>query len=218
MLRKDGIILEDPNAIESHVLEFYSGLFATENSCVDNGLIENMPLPSICREDNLMLTNLPSLEEIRSVVFSMNANGSPGPDGFSGFFFQKYWEIVGPDVCNAIIQFFSQGWLLPNFNSNLVVLVPKTPEADSIAQFRPIALANYKFKIITKILADRLAIIAPKIVSKQQRCFIRGRQISYCLRVAFEAINLLEKDLLGETLLLRLTLRRSLIPWIGLFS
>lgn len=197
MLNKDGFILDDPSDIESHVLDFYYSLFASDNSCLDNGLIAKVVPLSVSTEDNIMLTNLPSAEEIRNAVFSMNANEAPGPDDFSGLFFQKYWEIVGPDVCNA------------NFNSNLVVLVPKTPEADSIAQFRPIALANYKFKIITKVLADRLAIIAPKIVSKQQRGFIKGRQISDCIGVASEAVNLLEKRSFGGNIALKIDIKKA---------
>lgn len=65
-----------------------------------------------------------------------------------------------------MLQFFKQGWLLPNLNSNLVVLVPKVLNADRIESYRPIALANFQFKIIAKILADRRAFIAPRIVSE----------------------------------------------------
>lgn len=52
-------------------------------------------------------------------------------------------------------------------NSNAVVLIPKFPEAEKIEDYRPIALANFQFKVITKVLADKLALVAPKIVSDQ---------------------------------------------------
>lgn len=87
-LEQDGIILDKSEDIEAHVLDFYTNLFATENSCQENNLIEQVIPHSISREDNLMLTNLPSLVEIKNAVFSMNAKGASGPDGFSGFFFQ----------------------------------------------------------------------------------------------------------------------------------
>lgn len=98
--------------------------------------------------------------------------------------------------------FFSNGWLLPNLNANLVVLIPIVPEADRIEQYRPIALANFKFKIITKVLADRLARIAPYIVSQNQRGFIQGRQISDCICLTSEAINLIEKRNIGGNLVI----------------
>lgn len=65
------------------------------------------------------------------------------------------------DVINAVLQFFKSCWLLPNLNSNLVVLIPKIKEADKIDQYRPIALASFILKIIIKVLADRLGRIAP---------------------------------------------------------
>lgn len=65
----------------------------------------------------------------------------------------------------AVSQFFSSGWLLPNLNANLVVLIPKVAEAERIEQYSPIAHANFKFKITIKVLEDRLARIAPYIIS-----------------------------------------------------
>lgn len=90
-----------------------------------------------------------------------------------------------------------------------MVLVPKSPDAVSIGQYRPTALANYKVKIITKVLADRLANIAPKIVSQQQRGFIKRRQISDCIGVASEAINLLEKRSFGGNIALKIDIKKA---------
>jgi hypothetical protein len=76
---------------------------------------------------------------------------------------------------------------LPNYNSNTLILIPKTDNADSIDKFRPIALANFKFKIISKVLADWLAQIMSAIVSKEQSGFNQGRNIKDCICLAFEA-------------------------------
>lgn len=56
---------------------------------------------------------------------------------------------------------------MPNLNSNIVALIPKFPEAERIYDYRPIALANFQFKVITKVIANRLALIAPKIISEE---------------------------------------------------
>jgi hypothetical protein len=48
---------------------------------------------------------------------------------------------------------------MPNFNSNTLVLIPKIDNADSVNDYRPIAIANFKFKLISKIITDRLASI-----------------------------------------------------------
>lgn len=136
------------------MLDFYTSLFASDNDCIDNGLIDDVLSPEVSAKDNLMLTRLPSWDEVKDAVFGMNAEGAPGPDGFGGIFYQKFWNIVGKDVYNAVLLFFRQGWILPNMNSNIVVLIPKSPGADNISQYRLIVLANYQFKIIAKVLAE----------------------------------------------------------------
>ena len=69
------------------------------------------------------------------------------------------------DVSNAVIEFFTTGWILPDFNSNIIALLPKVPNAISMDHYMPITMANFKFKVIYKIIADKLASIMPYIIS-----------------------------------------------------
>jgi hypothetical protein len=117
-------------------------------------------------------------------VFSMNGDGAPGPDGFGASFFQNYWSIVHKEVTEAVIEFFTTGCIHPNFNANSLILILKNQNADTIEQYRPITHANFKFKIISKVLADRLASILPNIISVQQKGFIKGRSIKECMILA----------------------------------
>ncbi|CAJ2678215.1 unnamed protein product [Trifolium pratense] len=98
---------------------------------------------------------------------------------------------------------------MPNFNANTIVLIPKIPSADSVDHYRPIALANFKFKIISKILADRLAQIMPTIISKEQRGFINGRQIKDCICLASEAVNLLHNKSFGDNLAMKIDISKA---------
>lgn len=209
LLKSANGILDKQEDIEQHALNYYQNLFASDNNCVPNALVDSAIPHSVSHEDNVMLTNIPSLEEVKAAVFSMNGGGAPGPNGFGGCFYQTYWDIISHDVFNSVCQFFSQGWLLPNMNSNLVVLIPKFPGADMIENYRPIALANFQFKIITKVLADRLSVIAPKIISKNQRGFIRGRHISDCICITSETINMLDRKIFGGNLALKIDIKKA---------
>lgn len=209
LLKKDDLIFDKAADIKNHVLDYYERLFASENVCVDNGLVEKVILDIVSKKDNDMLSKLPTHEEVKAAIFSMNGNGSPGPDGFSGCFFQKFWDIVVLDVFNAVRQIFAQDWLLPGLNSNLVYLIPKFKVADRIENFRPIALTNFQSKIITKVLTDILASIAPKIISENQRGFIEGRQISDCVCITSEAINMLENKAYGGNLALEVDIKKA---------
>jgi len=90
------------------------------------------------------------------------------------------------------------------------VLIPKTNYADSVDQYRPIAIANFKFKIISKIIADRLATIMPAITSVQQRGFFRGRSIKDCICLTSKAINVLHRKSFGGNLALKVDIAKAL--------
>jgi len=109
---------------------------------------------------------------------------------------------------------------LPNFNVNIIDLIPKTNKADTVEQFRPIAIANFKFKVISKILANRLSTIMLAISSIQQRGFIKGRIIKDCICLTSEVINVLHKKTFGGNLALKVDMAKAFdtINWIFLLK
>lgn len=92
--------------------------------------------------------------EIKKVIFSMNKNKAPGPDGFSAGFFQQAWPVVGDEVCEAVLEFFTWGRLLKEVNATILTLVPKKKNPASMGDYRPISCCNLVYKCITKILAN----------------------------------------------------------------
>jgi hypothetical protein len=83
----------------------------------DELLLEEV-IPNIVDERvNSLLTMIPSLLEIKNAVYELNKDGAPGPNGFGTFFFQTYWDIIQHYVVNAVTEFFTIGWLMPNFNT-----------------------------------------------------------------------------------------------------
>ncbi|KAE9601079.1 putative RNA-directed DNA polymerase [Lupinus albus] len=137
---------------------------------------------SLLRDEDNILT-------YQSYYFLNEGEGASGPGGFGGCFYKQFWDIVGMDVFNSVKQFFTQGWIHPNMNSNVVILIPKTSNTEQIEDYRPIALANFQFKIITKVLADRLALIEARIHE--------------CICIASEAINLLDHKAFGGNLAIK---------------
>jgi hypothetical protein len=76
------------------------------------------------------------------VIFDMNKQKAPGPDGFSPGFFQRAWSIVGEEVSEAILEFFQTGQLLQRANATILTLVPKKKNSASMADYRPISCCN----------------------------------------------------------------------------
>ena len=152
---------------------------------------------------------MPSPEEIYQVICSMDHNSSPGPDGFGRVFYMKCWKIIGETVIQAVHSFFSNGYIPPHFNSNLMVLIPKVDGADSVAQLRPIASANFALKIITKLLADRLGNIATKIISHNQSAFLKGRTIADPIILTSECINMLDRRCKKGNIAIKFDVRKA---------
>ena len=122
----------------------------------------------------------------------MSPSKAPGPDGMTALFFQKYWHIVGEDVSLAILDFFRSGRMLGSINFTNIVLIPKVKNPESMSQFRPINLCNVLYKIISKVLVNRMKVILPNIISDSQSAFILGRMISDNVIMAFEVLHYLK--------------------------
>lgn len=100
------------------------------------------------------------------------------PDGFQATFFQTVWDVVGEDVSSSVIRFLEGAEKLPSgMADTLLVLIPKTDKLESIKQFCPITLCNVMFKMVTKVIVNRLKELTEDLVSPNQCSFIRHRQI-----------------------------------------
>ena len=202
-------VLTEPTQIADHVVSYYKNLFCT-NIVLQEQLLAEEVIPNIVTDDtNIMLTMMPSHQEIKAAIFALNKDSAPGPDGYGAYFYQFYWEIIQEDVFKAVLEFFSSGWILPGFNSNIIAILPKTNDVVSINQYRPIAMANFKFKVISKVLADRLAVIMPSIVSQEQMGFIHDRNIKDCLCIASEAANLLHNKAYGGNIAMKIDITKA---------
>jgi hypothetical protein len=116
--------------------------------------------------------------EIKKTVLHMPSEKAPGPDGFIGLFYKKCWPIIGSDLTEALRAFHSlKTRKLELINEANIVLLPKKDGAINISDFRPISLISSMTKIITKILADRLAPRLNELISDCQNAFIKKRCI-----------------------------------------
>ncbi|XP_070029459.1 uncharacterized protein [Nicotiana sylvestris] len=158
--------------IPTQATEFYQNLFKKVDQNINQALFNTIP-KLIEESDNKTLIALPTEEEIKEVVFSMYADSSPGPDGFSTKFYQTCWGIIKGDLIRMIKTFFSGDSIPKSITHTCLVLLPKIDNPKTMSDIRPISLGNVSCKIISKLLNSRLSPLLPKLISSNQFGFIK---------------------------------------------
>jgi hypothetical protein len=117
-------------------------------------------------------------DEVSKAVLSLPSNKAPGPDGFTGKFYKSCWHIIKEDILAAATAVWNRKWVnLDLLNSAYILLLPKKDDVYQVEDFWPISLVHSFAKLITKLLANRLASHLDNMVSQNQSAFIKGRSI-----------------------------------------
>ncbi|VFQ59731.1 unnamed protein product [Cuscuta campestris] len=167
-------------------------------------LIIATKLEIITVEDNTFFCATPSMEEVQKAVWDLDGNSAGGPDGFNGNFFKSAWETIKQDVLIASQDFFMGQHIPKAYGSTFLTLIPKTENPKRFEDYRPISLSTFMSKINTKILANRLNTLLPKLISKEQAAFQKGKSIDDHILMAQEAVHLLDKKVGDNRNLLKL--------------
>ena len=121
----------------------------------------------VTREDNHNLNRPVSEEEASEVINEMQNGKAPGPIGFNVDFFKAYWKIVKQDILDVVEDSRRSRTILKALNASFIVLIPKKKKAMTPDMFIPIDLYNVVYKIISKVIANRLKPLLPTLVSEE---------------------------------------------------
>ncbi|XP_019087294.1 PREDICTED: uncharacterized protein LOC109127222 [Camelina sativa] len=133
-----------------------------------------------------------SLKEVHELVvdhFAEILQTIKGPDGFPAEFFKSTWSIIGQDLTMGVQQFFLDSFLPSALNSTSLILIPKIPGTVDVRDFRPISCLNTTYKIISRLLLDRLKILLPDLILPNQTAFIKDRLLLENVLLASEVVQ-----------------------------
>ncbi|KAL2251939.1 UNVERIFIED_CONTAM: hypothetical protein Sindi_2316200 [Sesamum indicum] len=150
-----------------------------------------------------------SADDVKQAVFDIADDKAPGPDGYSSRFFKAAWPVVGEEVTRAVLDFFSTGKLLKQINSTILALIPEVHTPMSVNDFRPISCCNVLYKIIAKLLVQKISVLLDKIVSPCQTTFIPGRSIGDNIMLAQELFSRYNQMRLPPRCALKVDIRKA---------
>ncbi|KAL0387656.1 UNVERIFIED_CONTAM: hypothetical protein Sradi_2647400 [Sesamum radiatum] len=147
-------------------------------------------------EERRFLCVMPTWEEVREAIFSIEPDSVAEPDGFGAIFYHTYWDVISQDVFDTVAEFFRCVEMPKGFTTTTISLILKIASPTSWSEYRPISLCNVTKKICMKLMIIRLGHILPKnmellrdflwayqqvsgqLINGTKSSFIVGRQVS----------------------------------------
>ena len=105
---------------------------------------------------------------------------------------------MGEEVCQAVLSSLNSGFINNDLNFTYIALIPKIANPSNVSEFRPISLYNVIYKILSKVLAIRMKLILPNIISSYQSAFILGRLITDNVLAAYETLHTMHSHMYGR--------------------
>jgi len=173
-------------------------------------------VPKIITEDhNKLLLRPIQQQEVDTAMHQLKEGKAPDPDGFKTTFFHAFWKLIRDEVWQVVEESRTLHWLLPSLNSTFIALIPKEESNITPDKFRPISLCNVIYKVISKVIANRLKPLLPLLISPEQSRYVEGRQILDGIILSHEIIHSL-KHIKQVGMILKLDLSKAFdkLNWI----
>lgn len=176
LMNDNGELETDAGRVQDLVYNYFSRIFKMEDNTHQVRPIPN-GFPAITDRISLCLCRDVTKEEVKAALFDMSPYKATGPDGFHAGFYQHTWSIIGDDITDMVRDFLCTGRVWDGVNDTFLSLISKVKTPDNVAQLRLISLCNVKYKIVTKVITNRLKGFLGEVISQEHSSFVPKRQI-----------------------------------------
>jgi hypothetical protein len=166
--------------------------------------------PILTQHQQELLCSEITSTKVKNALFGMDSAKAPGIDGFNVYFFKTTWNIIGDIVIATIGEFFRIGFMPRITNNTYVTLVPKVPNPTSIKNFRLIAFCcSVIYKIISKVITNRMQGVLSSIVYENQYAFVKGRVIFDNIMLSHELVKRYGRKGISPRFMLKINLQKA---------
>jgi hypothetical protein len=183
---------EDGYTMCSMVQNYFSYLFQSEFPMMDQSVLDAVEEKVTADMNRSLLADF-TPEEVKKALFAIGDLKAPGPDGLHAIFYKRFWNMLGDDLVREVLHAVNTATIPDGWNDTTIVMIPKVDNPDRVAQFRPISLCNVVYKVISKMLSNRMKAILPDVISGHQSAFVPGRLITDNILIAYECIHAIKR-------------------------
>jgi hypothetical protein len=186
----DGISHTDTKTILNEQVAFYTTLFSSEGWDMEcaNTLLRNID-KTITDDENTDCDCQVTKDEIKNILSSLKKSKSPGSDGITAELYVNFWETIKDEFMQVVQEIFNSIELSKSQYRGIITRIYKQGDRVDITHWCPITLFNADYKIISKILAERIKKTLPNIIHSDQKGFVKGRNISEAIRLIQDIID-----------------------------
>ena len=189
--------IDNPDTILEYEEQFYKNLYSNNNTTDNQAqqeeaakIFQDETLPKISEENKQNCENILTIEEIGKALKQLDNGKSPGSDGFTTDFYKFFW----PKIKNLVLENFTYanriGKLSIDQRRGIINLIPKKEKDPRfLKNWRPISLLNTDYKIITKVLANRIKKVLPSVINPDQVAYLKQRFIGQNIRTIFDMLG-----------------------------
>lgn len=189
------VLVEGTRRVLEVEKDFYEKLYSSGDATRDvgDGAFSVSEENQLTREENGWVSRAISKEELEKELNKMKSNKSPGSDGLTVNFYKKFWSIVQELFYEMVKCVHSEQKMTAEQKRGIITVIPKKGgDKRFITNWRPITLLNVDYKVISKVIAARIAACINKLVNEDQHGFIKGRYIGIATRRIEDCIRYLE--------------------------
>ena len=192
---RDGSVKTGIDNILARQVEYYADLYTAQGMDAHsaNVLLNNIE-PSLTVENRDFCDLEISYDDCEKAVKHCKVGKSPGIDGITNDFYKTYWGVIGQDFVELVNYMWEKQELCDSQYVGLIRLLFKKGEREDITNWRPITLLNCDYKIIEKVLANRLSSVIPEVIKEDQKGFVKGRHIEENVRLVEDVIDYCEEN------------------------
>jgi len=202
LLSDKGEVIEGSNKIQEELLRFYQNLY-TSPMLNSEDFTDYLPESVLNELDTKLLDNLISLEECKEALDDLPSGKTPGSDGLTKEFYLCFWEELGHLFYLSLLRSVEVGELTIEQRRGVINLLPKADkDLRYIKNWRPISILNVDYKIIAKILANRMSPILPQLINEDQTGYVMNRLMGENVRVIHDLMHCADLGIIEGVLML----------------